>query len=209
MRLLITRHSKTIWNEKRLLQGRMDSKLTVRGIEEARILGEFLKDETIDVVYSSPIGRAYHTAKLIFPDKKIIEDDRLMEMAFGDYEGKNVAELVTYEDYHDLWHNPQAQSRLPNGESYQEIKDRMQSFYDDIREKHQNQTVFVVTHGMAFIILQAVIMNLEIKDLVSINQEVVRGCSLTEVFVDNNKTTLTRIGDSSFLPSDNLISFNK
>lgn len=209
MRLLITRHSKTIWNEKRLLQGRKDSKLTQQGIEEARILGEFLKGEQIDVIYSSPINRAYRTAQTIFPDREIIKDDRLMEMSFGDYEGKSVTELVKQKDYHDLWHNPNPDSRLPNGESYGEIKERLQSFYDEIKSRHVSQTVFVVTHGMAFIVLQAVIKNLCIEDLTSINQEVVRGCSLSEIAVDNNSTVIERIGDSSFLPSDNLISFNK
>ncbi|MDD3026593.1 MAG: histidine phosphatase family protein [Erysipelotrichaceae bacterium] len=209
MRLLITRHSKTIWNEQRRLQGRKDSKLTQKGIEEARILGEFLKGEQIDVIYSSPINRAYQTAQMIFPDREIITDDRLMEMSFGDYEGKSVAELVKQKDYHDLWHNPSLDSRLPHGESYREIKERLQSFYEEIKTRHASQTVFVVTHGMAFIVLQAVIKNLCIEDLTSINQEVVRGCSLTEIMVGNNSAVIERIGDSSFLPSDNLISFNK
>ncbi len=182
--------------------------MTSKGIEEAQILGEFLKDEKIDVVYSSPIDRAYQTAKLIFPDHEIIKDDRLMEMSFGDYEGKSVTKLIKQDDYHGLWHKPHPDLRLPGGESYREIKDRLQSFYDEIIARHPNQTVFVVTHGMAFIVLQAVIQNLSIEDLTLINQEVVRGCSLTEIIVDN-KTTIKRIGDSSFLPSDNLISFNK
>lgn len=209
MRLLITRHSKTVWNEKRLLQGRKDSKLTSQGIDDALILGAYLEDEQIDVVYSSPINRALQTAKLIFPNHNILKDDRLMEMSFGDYEGKSVQELIKQEDYYNLWHDPRFDLRLPNGESYQELKQRLQSFFDDIKIKHAHQTVFVVTHGMAFIVLQAVIQDLEIEDLTLINQEVVRGCSLTEVIVEDNTTKIARLGDSSFLPSDNLISFNK
>ncbi len=209
MRLLITRHSKTLWNEERRLQGRKDSKLTAKGIKDAQILGEYLDNEHIDVVYSSPIPRAKTTAKTIFPEHKVNYDVRIQEMSFGDYEGENVSKLIKQDDYYNLWHKPRGDMSLPNGETYNQVRTRIGEFFDEIKTRHQNETVFVVTHGMAFIVFLSIIKNLPVEELTKINQEVVRGCSLTEIEINDDSIEIIKIGDSSFLPSDNSISFNK
>ncbi len=209
MRLLITRHSKTLWNEERRLQGRKDSKLTAKGIKDAQILGEYLDNEHIDAIYSSPIPRAKITAKTIFPEQKVTYDGRIQEMSFGDYEGENVSKLLKQDDYYNLWHNPRGDMSLPNGETYNQVRTRIGEFFDEIKTRHQNETVFVVTHGMAFIVFLSIIKNLPVEELTKINQEVVRGCSLTEIEINDDSVEIIKIGDSSFLPSDNSISFNK
>ena len=85
MKIYITRHSLTTWNEEKRLQGWKDSPLTQQGKEDALKLGEYMKNIHIDQVYSSPLLRAKSTAKLIFKNENIIEDSRLKEMNFGDY----------------------------------------------------------------------------------------------------------------------------
>ena len=93
MKIYITRHSLTTWNEEKRLQGWKNSDLTKQGLEDAKRLGNYLKNQSFDGIYSSPLKRAKETAQLIFPNKTIIEDDRLKEMNFGDYEGKFIDEL--------------------------------------------------------------------------------------------------------------------
>lgn len=209
MRLLITRHSKTQWNQERRLQGRKDSPLSAQGLEDARILGEYLKNEAIDEIYSSPLGRAQTTARTIFPHQEIILDDNLVEMSFGQYEGENVAKLIKQDDYYNLWHQPSDQSALPGGESYGQVRERMIAFVEKLKSESPDKTVFVVTHGMAFIVLLGVLEGLATEEFTKINQEVVRGCSLSEVAINGDEITVIKVGDSSFLPSDNLVSFNK
>ena len=92
MKIYITRHSLTTWNEEKRLQGWKNSDLTKQGLEDAKRLGNYLKNQSFDGIYSSPLKRAKETAQLIFPNKTIIEDDRLKEMNFGDYEGKFIDE---------------------------------------------------------------------------------------------------------------------
>ena len=99
MKIYITRHSLTTWNEERRLQGWKNSPLTKQGEEDALKLGEYMKNIHIDHIYSSPLLRAKSTADLIFNNKNIIEDDRLKEMNFGDYEGKYIQDLKIMKSY--------------------------------------------------------------------------------------------------------------
>lgn len=183
MKIYLTRHSKTIWNEEKRLQGRCDSPLSLDGIENAKALKKYLEESQMqfDYIYSSPILRAYHTATLLFDEKEIIKDDRLMEMNFGVLEGRKISDILQtdYELYHNLWYHPEKFTRIPEGESYDDVIFRAQSFLDDLKKLDQKSSVFIVTHGMFFIILLAIMLHLEKKDFVKINQKVVEGCSLT------------------------------
>lgn len=60
-KLYLTRHGETEWNEKGIIQGWGDSPLTALGIKQAEWLRDRMKDIHIDVIYASPIGRAYNT----------------------------------------------------------------------------------------------------------------------------------------------------
>ena len=103
MKIYITRHSKTLWNEQKRLQGRLDSPLTQEGIDNALALKKYLTDNALqfDCVYSRPIPLAYQTACLLFGQEKVITDDRLMEMNFGVFEGQKIADLL--KNQHELY----------------------------------------------------------------------------------------------------------
>ena len=95
MELYVIRHGQTTWNEKGLLQGSVDIELNESGREVAGKMGEKLEDTPFDVIFSSPLIRAYETACLIRGHRNIpiIRDERLREICFGDLEGKNYREI--------------------------------------------------------------------------------------------------------------------
>ncbi|WP_289811289.1 histidine phosphatase family protein, partial [Thomasclavelia cocleata] len=179
MKIFITRHSKTLWNQEKKLQGWKDSPLTKEGINDALLLKKRIKDISIDYCYSSPINRAKQTSEILFDH--VILDDRLKEMNFGIYEGKNIAELLNDKQYDDLWNHPDDDTRLPDGESYKEVQKRLLDFIDEIYKKYSDKTIFITIHGMLFIILHGLMLGYKTCDLIKINQHVVRGCSLSEV----------------------------
>lgn len=207
MKIYLTRHSKTVWNEEKRLQGRKDSPLTIQGQDNALALKKHIQDMTFDYIYSSPILRAYHTAHLIFEKQDIIQDDRLMEMNFGDYEGCLISSLKDSKIYYQLWHQPELFTKIPNGESYDEVIARAESFLDDLKKHHEDDVIMVVTHGMFFIVLLATMLGLEKKDFIQLNQKVVDGCSLTCVHFDGKQFTLDYYNDCSFLPHISNASF--
>ena len=63
--ITLIRHGETEWNLSGRWQGHADSPLSSRGVEQAKALGERIKSEEFDFYYSSDLGRALHTSKLV------------------------------------------------------------------------------------------------------------------------------------------------
>lgn len=89
MTIFIVRHGETDWNVQKKVQGKTDIELNKRGIEQAQIISQKLKNETIDMIISSPLKRTKQTAEIIAKviDCPIFYEEGLIERSFGDFEG--------------------------------------------------------------------------------------------------------------------------
>ncbi len=86
------RQAPTAWNRGKRLQGRTDVALDEDGIAVAarwRIDPAWAGYR----ILASPVQRARMTASILFPDAEIGIDRRLIEMDFGTWEGRRLAEL--------------------------------------------------------------------------------------------------------------------
>lgn len=209
MNIYITRHSKTIWNQEKRLQGRKDSPLVKEGMDNAFALKQYISHIQFDCVFSSPIKRSYDTAKMI-TNQEVIKDDRLIEMDFGIFEGQKISEIMQRDDhlYDDMWNHPERFERIPQGESYDDVISRVQDFLNDLKRKDY-QNVLIVTHGMFFINMIAYMLKLERKDYIKINQRVVDGCSLTLFEEKDGQYQQIFYGKNDFLPHISNEIFNK
>jgi len=83
--IYIVRHGETEWNLMGKQQGHMDSPLTDRGTQQANALANGLINRGIEFIYSSDLGRAMETAKIINTslDLSIQTDKRLRERHLG------------------------------------------------------------------------------------------------------------------------------
>ena len=83
MKLYIVRHGETDWNKKRRIQGQVDIPLNDFGRSLARKTAKGLSGIPFEVCYTSPLGRAKETARLILEGRKtpILEDQRIIEMS--------------------------------------------------------------------------------------------------------------------------------
>ena len=210
MNIYITRHSKTIWNEERRLQGQKDSALTQEGIANAIALKNHIHDMKFDLIYSSPIQRAFQTATLLFDQENIIKDKRLGEMNFGIFEGRKIKDILdeNAELYDCLWNHPERFDRIPNGESYDEVIRRARLFLYDLEHKNV-ENVFIVTHGMFFVVLLSTMLEMNKEDFIHFNQQIVEGCSLTHVHYDGCKYKLVDYNLHDYLPYSSHTLFSK
>ena len=88
--LYLVRHGQTELNVQNILQGWQDSPLTERGREQALATRAAFEARGIsfDHAYTSPLGRARHTAELIVGENLPIEPvDDLREWRLGTLEG--------------------------------------------------------------------------------------------------------------------------
>lgn len=159
MRLIFVRHGETVANVENTLQGHLDTKLTEQGIDQARKVALKLKDESIDVIYSSDLSRAKDTAIEIAKYHKGIElvlTRELRERSVGVFEGKRMTrdELSKWKvDIED----PEA--RLEGGETITELYDRVSSFLMKTYAKHKNDRILFVGHGAMGRVLIAIMLN--------------------------------------------------
>ena len=65
MQLFVVRHGITDWNLEERFQGQLDTPLNRRGAEQAIVLRRRLEGVSFDMVYSSPLKRAFETARII------------------------------------------------------------------------------------------------------------------------------------------------
>lgn len=91
-KLYFVRHGQSEYNRDGLLAGTTETALTHQGKEQAHASGENAKSLDIDYIISSPISRAYDTAKIIaeeigYPIEKIEVNELLRERHFGEAEG--------------------------------------------------------------------------------------------------------------------------
>ena len=87
--LWFVRHAQSEYNKKKLFTGWHDPSLTEHGVTMAQELKKEVDSETFSHVYSSPLQRAYQTAKILVDEKRILVDDRIKERSYGDWSAKN------------------------------------------------------------------------------------------------------------------------
>ncbi|WP_195428979.1 histidine phosphatase family protein [Clostridium sp. D46t1_190503_E9] len=182
-KLYLTRHGETEWNEKGIMQGWGDSPLTELGIKQAEWLRDRMKDTHIDVIYASPIGRAYNTAKIVKGDRNIPlkANDGLKEIRIGGWEGLNQEEMksLSEENYYNFWNVPSKYIPTGDGENFYEVKKRAFKAINEILEKEKGKNILIVTHTIT---LKSYLCELEKRDIDTLwDPPFIKQTSLTEI----------------------------
>lgn len=145
MKLIIARHGETESNNEDLLQGQLDGELSARGCLQAEALSEALRDENIDIIYSSDLKRGSDTADVIagYHDIPLCKVKEARERHFGIYGGTNRTAFYGMERALEKpWeHRPQ------DGESFVDLYKRAKAFLAYLYGKHAGQCVLLVSHG--------------------------------------------------------------
>lgn len=161
--ILVIRHGQTEWNAVGRHQGRKDSPLTAKGVEQARRIGVALVSGqfTLDGFgfFSSPQKRARDTAEIVLKgsDGKVTEDERLCEIGFGAWEGRTREEIdIEWPELQDMgdmfgWH-----FIAPGGESFEEVYARAESFLSNLPGP-----AIIFTHGITSRVLRGIWLGLD------------------------------------------------
>jgi len=150
------RHGVTDWNAQQRLQGRHDVPLNPQGRAQAVSCGEILRDllardgrsaENLEYV-ASPLIRARTTMELMRTTLGLDAagyrvDDRLAEIAFGEWEGLTYAQVMARDK--DIVAKRESDKwgfLPPGGESYVQVTARMRAWHETVAK----DTV-VAAHG--------------------------------------------------------------
>lgn len=151
--LYIVRHGETDTNYTGKINGSAtDLDLNQTGQKQVNYLKEHMDIDIkdFDEIYSSPLKRAQQTAEILNQGvHKIKTDDRLREINYGSWDGLSAAEMIARHPdgfdengYIEEGYVKYAQ----DGETYQSVYQRVQSFLDDMAKKG-DEKIMVVCHG--------------------------------------------------------------
>jgi broad specificity phosphatase PhoE len=200
LRLYITRHGETEWNLERRMQGQKDSRLSAKGIKDAAALGERLKNVDFNCICASSSGRAVHTAELVRGNRNIplVLEDSLREINLGDWEGKTDVEVrqLDPQEHKAFWETPHLY--VPkSGESFLQVRDRIEVALKNIIDENQDGNVLIVTHAVIVKTIMSIFKALSVEKVW--DPPFVKGTSLCIVEIDGKKTTVVRECDESHL----------
>ncbi len=167
MDILFVRHGESEANAQGIMQGTLDSPLSERGREQAKVLGAWLKarDLQFEAAYCSPLSRARETAELLCESlgrEAPVPEPDIGEICAGDLQGLDASqiaerfpsfmsrEITTLGDFSEY-----------GGESYDAVQERARRFLAALEKGHRNhaetpverqevpepQRILVVAHG--------------------------------------------------------------
>lgn len=145
MDFYVLRHGTTCWNEQGRTQGRSNNRLSKAGkllVEES---AEKLKNEKIDVIYSSPLMRTMQTANIInkYHHVKIIKSDLITEIDQGIFTGRLYKTLTDDEKCLKKERHPSTKM-----ESMEDAYARVKQFVENILKTEMHKNILVVTHNV-------------------------------------------------------------
>ena len=146
-------HGTTVDNEQHISSGWSDAELSAVGVQQSIQLKDKMKRRQFDVVFCSDLKRAVHSAALTFNGNvKIIQDKRLRECNYGSYNAQP-SEIV------ELLQEQCITKRFPEGESYEDVKERVSDFLDFLRKEYAGKSVAIVSHKAPQLALDVLLKN--------------------------------------------------
>ena len=148
--IILIRHGETVWNSQKRMQGHSNSDLSSVGQAQIQALGQWMKNVPFDLIYSSDSLRAKQTAEAItqFSGHELQFDQRLREKNLGVFEGLTSEEArERHPEVFRLFKTAGSKYVIDEGESTQQLQDRALEIINEIRIKHPEERVLLVTHG--------------------------------------------------------------
>lgn len=153
-RLYLARHGETFFNLENRLGGNPD--LTLKGIEHAQKMAEYLKHTEPSIIYVSELLRSRRTGEVIaghHAGVPVVPNTALNEISNGDMDS------LTYEEFEQRFPDLHAERerdkydwRFPLGESYATARLRAAPFIDGLTEReviavgHQGINRVIIGH---------------------------------------------------------------
>ncbi len=147
-KVIFVRHGEAMSNAKGFndgIIGNGENVLTERGEGQVKERAKALKDSGAVAIIASPITRAKQTATMMGEALQIpvTFDDRLREIGFGSYDGKDPVAFDKARGFFDGW----KKQPFADAESYPSVHERSHHALKEILATYAGKTVVVVTHG--------------------------------------------------------------
>ena len=170
-KVYLFRHGQTFYNKNKIFTGFIDSKLTPKGIKQAKTIAKKLKNKKFEIAIQTKLSRSKDTLKQVLkfhPECKIIlTDNRMIERSYGKLSGKSHKETIEKygQEQFDKWHRG-FNAKLPSGESFADVEKRVKKFTTDLKKlaKKHKTNIAISAHGNSIRLFRKVLEKLSIKE---------------------------------------------
>lgn len=169
-------HGTTYDNAESKCSGWKQVKLNELGREQAINLGKNTNYK-FDILFTSDLIRAVDSANLAWPEYKKIQDNRLRECNYGDYDGGD-KKLVVYEKH--------INESFPNGESLIDVEKRMRSFIEYLKKEYNGKTVGIVAHRAPQLALEVITKNITWEEAIQKDWRIIKAWQPGWKYIVNN-----------------------
>ena len=160
--LVFETHATSLDNEAGLASGWFDVALSIIGEKQARMLGARRRNDHLAVVFCSDLTRSFRTAEIAFGNRSlpIVCDARLRECDYGDLTRQPTSEIEQRRLLHLV-------APFPNGESYQQVVDRVSGWLSEAIRQFDACTVLVIGHRATFYALEHLLNRVPLHEAVT------------------------------------------
>ncbi len=148
-RIVVIRHGETEWNRVERFRGRIDVQLNEKGRRQALAVARRLSSWPIAAIYSSPLERALQTAQPLAELCQISVSplEGIVDIDYGAWAGLSPEEAASqYPALYRTWADNPHLVRFPDGESLEQVRDRVLAALNEVNVTHPEQTVALVSH---------------------------------------------------------------
>lgn len=188
--LILVRHGLTNWTKEARYQGNSDIPLSKGGVEQAKKVAYQLKNERIDIAYTSKLKRAIQTAQEIvkFHKLKLIKKGELNERNYGKWEGLTLKEVKQkYFDDYKKYEKDRYKTRPPKGQSFFDLRKRIEPLIKKIIKQNKDKTILIVSHNGPLRIIIGILMQYDGEKISSLY---LQPTSLTVINIKKGKAAL-------------------
>ena len=201
--IYVIRHAEAEGNLYRRGQGHYNAGITSRGYKQIDALAERFREIHVDAVYSSDLFRAMETAGAVtrYHNIPIQTTTKLREINLGAWEDRPWGN-IEYEEFQQI-HNFNADPEnwiVDRSEPFPELAKRITSAAIDIAERHEGQTVVIVSHGMAIRTMLCHFLGYAMNEVNNVSHADNTAVSLLNY--DEGRVTVEYCNDNSHLPNE-------
>lgn len=208
MKLYLVRHGETDWNAVKRIQGNVNIPLNEKGRAVARATAEGIRELPLDLVFSSPLDRAYETACILTEGHglQVQKDRRLREIAFGEFEGATWAEIEVDPEYLPVkrfFEDPANYVPERGAEAIEEVMARAQDFIEQevLPREHSCEAMMIVAHGAFNRGFLACVRTAEKADFWGASRKPMKNCSMCVLEVKDGKLKIIEEGKIYYDPA--------
>jgi broad specificity phosphatase PhoE len=199
VKIILIRHGETDWNQEQIFRGKIDVPLNQTGLAQARAVRGALAEITIDSLYTSPLARAFETARVLAEGRhlEVRREEGLSDVDFGLWQGVSKEKVKKDDpDLFSTWLTDPQLVTFPRGETLLAVQKRAMAALERAIDSNPGKTIALVSHRVVNKVILCSVLGLDLSRFWHVKQDT---CAINHFAYDYGSYYLTLLNDTCHL----------